>query len=431
MSSMSGTGSSFLRSHASPPRVVIVGAGFGGLWAAKTLANGPAEVAIIDRENYHLFQPLLYQVATAGLSPADIAAPIRGIVGAYRNITVMLGEIVGVDVAARAVSIMGGRQVPYDYLVLATGARHAYFGHDDWEVLAPGLKRIEDATEIRRRILLAFEHAENETNPDERRRLMNLVIVGGGPTGVELAGAIAELARRALAKDFRNIDPRAARIVLIEAGPRLLPSFPKDLSDDARQRLEQLGVEVRLGAPVTAIDSAGVTIGAAHIEARTVIWAAGVAASPAGHWIGAERDRVGRIKVDPNLAVPGHPEIFAIGDTALALDAAGRPLPGIAPVAKQQGRYVGRLIKAQLRGAKRVEPFHYRSYGNLATIGRKAAIIDFGWVHLRGLIAWVIWSVVHIYFLIGFRNRAMVALDWLWAYFTFQRGARLVTRSRL
>ena len=427
---MSGTRSSFLRSHASPPRVVIVGAGFGGLWAAKTFANGPAEVAVIDRENYHLFQPLLYQVATAGLSPADIAAPIRGIVGAYRNITVMLGEIVGVDVAARVVSIMGGRQVPYDYLVLATGARHAYFGHDDWEVLAPGLKRIEDATEIRRRILLAFEHAENETNPDERRRLMNLVIVGGGPTGVELAGAIAELARRALAKDFRNIDPRAARIVLIEAGPRLLPSFPKDLSDDATRRLEQLGVEVRLGAPVTAIDSSGVTIGAAHIEARTVIWAAGVAASPAGRWIGAECDRVGRIKVDPNLAVPGHPEIFAIGDTALALDAAGRPLPGIAPVAKQQGRYVGRLIKAQLRGAKRVEPFHYRSYGNLATIGRKAAIIDFGWIHLRGLIAWVIWSVVHIYFLIGFRNRAMVALDWLWAYFTFQRGARLVTGSR-
>ena len=427
---MSGTWSSFLGSHASPPRVVIVGAGFGGLWAAKTLANAPAEVTVIDRENYHLFQPLLYQVATAGLSPADIAAPIRGIVGAYRNISVMLGEIVGVDVAARVVSIMGGRQVPYDYLVLSTGARHAYFGHDDWEVLAPGLKRIEDATEIRRRILLAFEHAENETNPDERRRLMNLVIVGGGPTGVELAGAIAELARRALAKDFRNIDPRAARIILIEAGPRLLPSFPKDLSDDATQRLEKLGVEVRLGAPVTAINSSGVTIGAVHIEARTAIWAAGVAASPAGRWIGAECDRVGRIKVDPNLAVPGHPEIFAIGDTALALDAAGRPLPGIAPVAKQQGRYVGRLIKAQLRGAKRVEPFHYRSYGNLATIGRKAAIIDFGWIHLRGLIAWVIWSVVHIYFLIGFRNRAMVALDWLWAYFTFQRGARLVTGSR-
>jgi len=427
---MSGAISSIARSDAAPPRVVIVGAGFGGLWAAKTLANAPVEVVVIDRENYHLFQPLLYQVATAGLSPADIAAPIRGIVGVYRNVTVMLGEIVGVDVVARAVSIMGGRHVPYDYLVLATGARHAYFGHDDWEPLAPGLKRIEDATEIRRRILLAFERAENETDADERRRLMNLVIVGGGPTGVELAGAIAELARRALAKDFRNIDPRVTRIILVEAGPRLLPSFPEDLANDATRRLEQLGVEVRLGAPVTAIDSSGVDIGPARVEARTAIWAAGVAASPAGHWIGAKCDRVGRILVDPDLSVAGHPEIFAIGYTALALDATGTPLPGIAPVAKQQGRYVGSLIKARLRGAERVEPFHYQSYGNLATIGRKAAVIDFGWIHLRGLVAWVIWSVVHIYFLIGFRNRAMVALDWLWAYFTFQRGARLITGSQ-
>jgi NADH dehydrogenase len=259
---------------------------------------------------------------------------------------------------------------------------------------------------------------------------MNLVIVGGGPTGVELAGATAELARRALAKDFRNIDPRIARIILVEAGPRLLSSFPEDLSDDATRRLEQLGVEVRLRVPVTAIDSSGVEIGPARIEARTVIWAAGVAASPAGHWIGAKCDRVGRIEVDPDLSVPGHPEIFAIGDTALALDANGKPLPGVAPVAKQQGRYVGGLIKARLRGAERVQPFHYRDYGNLATIGRKAAVIDFGWIHLRGLVAWVIWSAVHIYFLIGFRNRAMVALDWLWAYFTFQRGARLITGSR-
>ena len=279
-------------------------------------------------------------MATAGLSPADIAAPIRGIVGAYRNITVVLGEIVGVDVAGRVVSLMGGRKVSYDYLVLATGARHAYFGHEDWEPLAPGLKRIEDATAIRRRILLAFERAENETDANERRRLMNLVIVGGGPTGVELAGAIAELARRALARDFRNIDPRVTRIILVEAGPRLLPSFPQDLSDDATRRLEQLGVEVQLGAPVTAIDPAGVTTSAARIEARTVIWAAGVAASPAGHWINAACDLVGRIKVGPDLAVPGHPEMFAIGDTALAFDAAGKPLPGIAPVAKQQGRYV-------------------------------------------------------------------------------------------
>ena len=415
------------RSKAIPPQVVIVGAGFGGLWAAKTLANAPIEVVVIDRQNYHLFQPLLYQVATAGLSPADIAAPIRSIVGIYRNISVMLGTVEGVDVVAREVLLERGRRVPYDYLVLATGARHAYFGHDDWEPFAPGLKRIEDATEIRRRILLAFEQAENETDANERRRLMNLVIVGGGPTGVELAGAIAELARRALAKDFRNIDPRAARIILIEAGPRLLSTMPADLSDDARQRLERLGVEVRLNAPVTAVDATGVTIGSARIEARTVIWAAGVAASPAGQWLGTDCDRAGRIKVNPDLSVPGHSEIFAIGDTALAFDAAGKPLAGVAPVAKQQGYYVGKLIKARLLGAERVGPFRYRNYGNLATIGRKAAVIDFGWIRLRGFVAWMIWTVAHIYFLIGLRNRTMVALHWLWAYFTFQRGARLIT----
>jgi NADH dehydrogenase len=409
------------------PRVVIVGAGFGGLWAAKALANAPVEVTIIDRENHHLFQPLLYQVATAALSPADVAAPIRGIVGAYRNITVMLGDVSGVDVAARAVSIAGGRRVPYDYLILATGARHAYFGHDDWEPFAPGLKRIEDATEIRRRILIAFERAENETDPDERRLLMNLLIVGGGPTGVELAGAIAELARRALAKDFRNIDPRDTRIILVEAGPRLLPSMPEDLSEEALQRLQRLGVEVRLGAAVTAVDASGVTIGRARLDARTVIWAAGVAASPAGQWIGAKCDRAGRIEVNPDLTVPDHPEIFAIGDTAFMLDAAGKPLPGVAPVAKQQGRYVGRLIKTRLRSAERIEPFCYRNYGNLATIGRKAAVIDFGWIRLRGFVAWLIWMVAHVYFLIGFRNRIIVALNWLWAYFTFQRGARLIT----
>ena len=409
------------------PRVVIVGAGFGGLWAAKALANAPVEVTIIDRENHHLFQPLLYQVATAALSPADVAAPIRGIVGAYRNITVMLGDVSGVDVAARAVSIAGGRRVPYDYLILATGARHAYFGHDDWEPFAPGLKRIEDATEIRRRILIAFERAENETDPDERRLLMNLLIVGGGPTGVELAGAIAELARRALAKDFRNIDPRDTRIILVEAGPRLLPSMPEDLSEEALQRLQRLGVEVRLGAAVTAVDASGVTIGTARLDARTVIWAAGVAASPAGQWIGAKCDRAGRIEVNPDLTVPDHPEIFAIGDTALMLDAAGRPLPGVAPVAKQQGRYVGSLIKTRLHSAERIEPFSYRNYGNLATIGRKAAVIDFGWIRLHGFVAWLIWMVAHVYFLIGFRNRIIVALNWLWAYFTFQRGARLIT----
>jgi NADH dehydrogenase len=424
---MLGAISSDPRSSAILPRVVIVGAGFGGLWAAKALANAAVEVTIIDRENHHLFQPLLYQVATAALSPADVAAPIRGIVGAYRNITVMLGDVSGVDVAARAVSIAGGRRVPYDYLILATGARHAYFGHDDWEPFAPGLKRIEDATEIRRRILIAFERAENETDPDERRRLMNLLIVGGGPTGVELAGAIAELARRALAKDFRNIDPRDTRIILVEAGPRLLPSMPEDLSEEALQRLQRLGVEVRLGTAVTAVDASGVTIGTARVDARTVIWAAGVAASPAGQWIGAKCDRAGRIEVNPDLTVPDHLEIFAIGDTALMLDAAGKPLPGVAPVAKQQGHYVGNLIKTRLRSVERIEPFSYRNYGNLATIGRKAAVIDFGWIRLRGFVAWLIWMVAHVYFLIGFRNRIIVALNWLWAYFTFQRGARLIT----
>ena len=414
-----------------PTHVVIVGAGFGGLWAAKALANSEVEVVVIDRQNYHLFQPLLYQVATAGLSPADIAGPIHSIIGTYRNVTVMLGAVEGVDVMARKVLIEGGRSVSYDHLILATGVRHAYFGHDEWELFAPGLKRIEEATEIRRRILLAFEQAENELNADERRRLMNLVIVGGGPTGVELAGAIAELARRALAKDFRNIDPRAARIVLVEAGPCVLSTMPEDLSKDAQHRLEKLGVEVRLNAPVTAVDASGVTTGTTRIESRCVIWAAGVAASPAGQWIGAECDRVGRIKVNPDMSVPGHPEIFAIGDTTLALNTKGKPLPGVAPVAKQQGAYVARLILARMRGAVPTKPFRYRDYGNLATIGRKAAVIDFGWIHLHGFVAWVLWSVVHIYFLIGLRNRTIVALHWLWAYFTFQRGARLITGSRL
>lgn len=414
-----------------PVKVVIVGAGFGGLWAAKTLANAAAEVTVIDRQNYHLFQPLLYQVATAGLSPADIATPIRGIIGRYRNVTVMLARVEGIDIAARKVLLERGRSVSYDFLILATGSTHAYFGHDDWEPYAPGLKRIEDATEIRRRILLAFEQAESETNPAERRRLMNLVIVGGGPTGVELAGAIAELTRRALRRDFRNIDPGAARIILVEAGPRLLPAMSADLSDDAKQRLERLGVEVTLNALVTAVDASGVTIGTERLDARTVIWAAGVAASPAGKWIGAECDRTGRIKVNPDLSVPCHPEIFALGDTSLVFDGVGKPLPGMAAVAKQQGVYAGKLIKARLRGAKQAKPFRYRDYGQLAVIGRKAAVIDFGWIHLRGFIAWVIWGVVHIYFLIGRRNRVMVALQWLWAYLTFQHSARLITESRL
>ncbi len=407
------------------PRIVIVGAGFGGLSAAQALGNAAADVVLVDRDNYHLFQPLLYQVATAGLSPSDIAAPIRAIVGRYDNITVLLGAIERID-TVRRVAYMGKRPIPYDFLILATGARHAYFGHDEWERFAPGLKRIEDATEIRRRILLAFERAECADDEDERRRLMNFVVVGGGPTGVEMAGAMAELSRRALARDFQRIDPRAARIVLVEAGPRILPTFPETLSHDGRRQLERLGVEIRTGAPVTAVDGEGVVAGDERIDARTVIWAAGVAASPAAKWIGADHDRAGRVKVNPDLSVPGHPEIFVIGDTALALDVEGKPLPGVAPVAKQQGHYVARLIGSRLRGQP-IGAFRYRNYGNLATIGRKAAVADFGWIRLRGLVAWLIWTVAHIYYLIGFRNRVMVALDWVWAYFTFQRGARLIT----
>ncbi|HTW33961.1 MAG TPA: NAD(P)/FAD-dependent oxidoreductase [Rhizomicrobium sp.] len=412
------------------PRVVVVGAGFGGLWAVKTLARAPVDVVLIDRQNYHLFQPLLYQVATAELSPAEIAEPIRSIVGLYRNVTVMLGDVTGIDTKARKVLTKAGHDVPYDFLILATGAQHAYFGHDDWERFAPGLKLIEDATEIRRRILLAFEHAENETDVAERRRLMNIVVVGGGPTGVEMAGAIAELVRFALARDFRNIDPRAARIILVEGGPRILSGLPPDLSGDAKRRLEKLGVEVRLDAAVTDVNAEFVEAGGARIDARTVIWAAGIQASPAGAWLGAKCDRAGRILVNPDLSVPDHPEVFAIGDTAAAFDKAGNPLPGMAPVAKQQGVYVAELIRQRVRGRTSVRPFRYRNYGNFAAIGRRAAVIDLGWIHMRGLIAWILWSFAHIYFLIGFRNRMIVAVQWLWAYFTFQRGARLIVGRR-
>jgi NADH dehydrogenase len=406
-------------------RLVIVGAGFGGLSAAKALANSTYDVTIIDQHNYHLFQPLLYQVATAGLSPADIASPVRGILARARNVSVILGCVSGVDTERREV-LADGRHVPYDVLILATGAQHAYFGHHDWAAHAPGLKTIDDATSIRRRILLAFEKAETEADPAERARLLNFVIVGGGPTGVEMAGAIAELANRALAKDFRAIDPRSARIILVEAAPRLLTPFDPPLSEAAKKSLEQLGVEVRTGAAVTALDDAGVSIGAERIETRTVVWAAGVMASPAGQWLGAENDRAGRVKVAPDLSVPGHPDIFVLGDTAVLNDANGNPLPGVAPVAKQQGRYLARLLLARQAG-KTLPPFRYRDYGILATIGRKRAVIQMGRFKLTGFLAWVLWSVAHIYFLIGFRNRFVVALNWLWNYVTFQRGTRLIT----
>lgn len=412
--------------QASRARIVIIGAGFGGLTAAKALAKAPADITVVDRRNYHLFQPLLYQVATAGLSPADIAAPIRGILRRQANTTVLLGKVTAIDTEACNV-LIGAQRFPYDYLIIATGARHAYFGHDDWAAFAPGLKKIEDATAIRRQILLAFEKAENSPDPDERRRLLNFVVVGGGPTGVELAGAIAELARRALMRDFRNIDPGCARVLLVEAGPRLLPAFPEPLSASAARSLEKLGVEVLLGRAVTACDDSGADVAGERIGARTIIWAAGVMASPAAKWLGAEKDKAGRVRVLPDLSVPGRENVFVIGDTALTLDEQGNPVPGIAPAAKQQGKYVGRLIRARLAGRSRPGPFRYRHFGNLATIGRKAAVADFGWLRLKGHPAWFLWGFAHVYFLIGFRNRFAVLLDWLWSYVTFQRGSRLIT----
>ena len=405
------------------PRIVIVGAGFGGLAAATHLGRVDAELTVVDRRNHHLFQPLLYQVATAALSPADIAAPIRGILGRQANTRVLLGAVTGVDIAGRAV-LVGDRRVPYDQLVIATGARDSYFGHDEWKAATLDLKTIEDATAMRRRILLAFERAEDSEDEAERRRLLTFVVIGGGPTGVELAGALAELARAALARDFRRIDPTTARIVLVEAGPRLLASFPESLSAVAARALRRLGVELRLGIGVTECDADGATLGHERIESRTLIWAAGVAASPAATWLGVTPGRGGRVPVGRDLSLPGHPEIFVIGDTA---EIVGSPLPGVAPVAKQQGAYVARVIAARRAGRLAPGPFRYRDYGNLATIGRKEAVVDFGWLRLTGRVAWLVWSVAHIYYLIGFRNRMAIAVDWLWSYLTYGRGARLIT----
>jgi NADH:ubiquinone reductase (H+-translocating) len=412
-------------SPAARPRIVIVGAGFGGLSAAKGLARANVDVTIVDQHNYHLFQPLLYQVATAALSPADIASPIRSILARQKNATVLLAQVSGIDLAGRRV-LAGDRQVDYDFLIVATGAQHAYFGHDDWEPVAPGLKSIDDATALRGRILLAFEKAESEVDPQRRRALLNFVVVGGGPTGVEMAGAIAELARKALKADFRTIDPGSARIILVEAATRLLTPFDPRLSEAALKSLEQLGVEVRLGQAVTDCDESGVALGADHIPAATIVWAAGVAASAAGVWLGAKTDRAGRVEVEPDLSLPGRPEIFVIGDTALVEAADGKPLPGVAPVAKQQGAYVARLLIGRLSGGA-PPPFRYRDFGILATIGRKHAVVQMGSLRLTGFIAWLLWCFAHIYFLIGFRNRLVVVLNWAWNYFTFQRGTRLIT----
>jgi NADH dehydrogenase len=406
------------------PRVAIIGAGFGGLSAARGLARAPFDVTVVDRHNYHLFQPLLYQVATAGLSPADIASPIRGILRRQKNANVVLAKVSGIDTARRDV-IAEGSRIPYDHLIVATGAEHAYFGHD-WSSYAPGLKTIDDATYLRRRILLAFERAEAERNADERRRLLNFVVVGGGPTGVEMAGAIAELAKRALASDFRSIDPRCARVILIEAGPRLLAPFDPALSAAARRSLEHLGVEVRLGTGVTDCDCSGVSLGRERLQTRTIVWAAGVKASPAAEWLGAGSDRAGRVKVRADLSVPGYPDIFVIGDAAAVVGSDGKPLPGVAPVAKQQGWYVASLLIARATG-KVLPAFRYRDFGSMATIGRKRAVAELAGFKVSGFPAWLLWSLAHVYFLIGFRNRLAVAMNWCWAYATFQRGTRLIT----
>jgi NADH:ubiquinone reductase (H+-translocating) len=415
------------KQKASPDRkrVVIVGAGFAGLAAAKALGNSSFDVTLIDRHNYHLFQPLLYQVATAGLSPADIASPIRSILSGYKNTHVILADVSAIDLDERSV-IAEDRRVPYDILILATGAQHAYFGHDDWAAHAPGLKRVDDATYLRRRILVAFERAEAEADVDRQRGFLNFVVVGGGPTGVEMAGAIAELARKALAADFRKIDPRDARVILVQGLSKVLPSFPPALSDRAREDLERLGVEVRLNQTVTQCDADGVALGTERISAATVVWAAGVMASPAGSWLGVETDGVGRVKVNPDLSVPGHSEIFVIGDTSHCVGASGSPLPGIAPVAKQQGEYIGRLLKARSLGNDS-PPFRYRDFGMMATIGRKSAVAQLWGVHFDGLLAWLLWSAAHVYYLIGFRNRLAVMMNWMWNYFTFERGTRLIT----
>ena len=409
-------------------RVVIVGAGFGGLETARALAKAPVDITVIDRQNHHCFQPLLYQVATAALSPADVAWPIRSILRRQKNARVVMAEVCGVDIADRRVHT-DSVSVPFDYLVLATGVTHSYFGHDEWAPFAPGLKHIEDATEIRRRFLLAFERAELAGDQAERARLLTFVIVGGGPTGIEMAGAVAEVARDTLAHDFRRIDPRTSRIILIEAGPRILPTFPESLADYAARALATMRVEVLTSHKVTGCDRSGVMFDDQRIEAATIIWAAGVTASPAASWVGAEHDHAGRVKVDRNLALPGQERIFAIGDVAAVPTADGRRIPGIAPAAKQMGRYVGRLIAARVRGAEFAKPFVYHHAGDLATIGRKAAIVSLGRLRLTGFVGWVFWSFAHIYFLIGARNRFVVAINWLWSYLTFQRGARLITNT--
>ena len=407
------------------PHVVIVGGGFAGLWATRALANAPVRITLLDRGNHHLFQPLLYQVATAGLSAPDIAAPLRHILRRQRNATVLMGEAAAVDAAGKRITLADGGTLDYDFALLATGATHAYFGHDEWAPHAPGLKTLDDALHIRRRILSAFERAEAEDDPAVRRALLTFAIIGGGPTGVELAGTLVEIARHTLRHEFRRIEPGDARVLLLEAGPRVLATFPESLSARASRQLERLGVEVHCGRPVSAIDAQGVSLGDERIAARTVLWAAGVAASPLARTLGVPLDRAGRVPLQPDLAVDGAPGVFVAGDLASVQRADGRPVPGVAPAAKQMGRHVAMAIRARLAG-KPSPPFRYRDFGNLATIGRMAAVVHLGRLRLSGALAWWFWLTAHIFFLIGFRNRLSVMLSWTWAYWSYQRAARII-----
>jgi NADH dehydrogenase len=409
------------------PHVLVIGGGFGGLWCTRALAAAPVRVTLVDRTNHHLFQPLLYQVAMAGLSSPDIAAPLRHILRRQRNVTVRMDVAREIDVARRRVRLDGGT-LEYDYLVLASGARHAYFGHDEWARHAPGLKTLDDALHIRRHMLEAFEAAERAADPREQAEWLDFVIIGGGPTGVELAGTLAEIARHALPREFRHSDPRRSKIHLVEAGPRALASMPDVLSERARRQLERLGVSVHLGKAVTAIDARGVDLGEERIDARTVIWAAGVAASPLGAQLGAECDRAGRVRVAPDLSLPAHPDAFVVGDLA-AVTQDGKPVPGVAPAAKQMGAHAAAMIRARLAG-RPSRQFRYRDYGNLATIGRMAAVVDLGRIRFSGAPAWFFWLWAHVFFLIGFRNRLVVMAEWIWSYFTYQRHARIIIGCR-
>jgi NADH dehydrogenase len=409
----------------SEPHVVIIGGGFGGLYAARALRGVPVHVTLLDRRNHHVFQPLLYQVATAALSPGDIASPIRWILRRQRNVEVLLADVLGVDVAARRLTLADG-VMGYDYLIVAAGATHAYFGRDEWRAVAPGLKTLEDALRIRRRVLLAFERAEREPDAAHRQALLTFVVIGGGPTGVELAGALAEISRQSLARDFRHFDPSSARIMLLEAGPAILTTFPEPLREAARQDLVRLGVSVRTGNPVTNVSQGIVQVGTESIAAETVLWAAGVAASPLGATLGVPLDRAGRVHIGSDLTIPGHPEVFVIGDLAVLNGNDGKPLPGVAQVAIQMGRHAAANIERAI-GQQPYAPFVYRDLGNMATIGRASAVADFGWLRLQGLAGWLAWLFVHVLNLIGFRNRLVVMVQWAWAYFSYQRSVRLIT----